>query len=262
MKAFTQYTTAILCLTLLIGCKESEETAASSSLNMQLANNSTSLKASGAYSAATAPVTFDDNTTTFTITEARMNIRDIRFDTSNTDIAGTTYTVAGPYVMDLLSGTASPNNIVFDLPTGNYQRVDIRLDEANIEDGLLAADDALLGNALIIKGTHNYNSVPDGTFTLTVKVSEDIRFEPTNGFAVDTTTGANITLTYKVTDWLEVPGNPGTKIDLTSCVAANNLMDVSNHIALTEGTQCAGIQESIGNLIKTNMKNKYDMSNS
>ena len=118
MKAFTQYTTVILCATLLIGCKNSEETAANSSLNMQLANNSTSLKASGAYSAAIAPVTFNDNTTTFTITEARMHVRDIIFDTSNTDVVGATSTVNGPYVMDLLSGTASPSNVAFDLPTG------------------------------------------------------------------------------------------------------------------------------------------------
>lgn len=262
MKTITQLTSLAFCTTFLFGCLGSNGSNVSSSLKMQLANNTTSLKASGAYSAATSPLTFGDDATTFTITDARMNIRDIRFDTSNVDgVVGTTQTITGPYVMDLLSGTSLPNDIVFDLPTGNYQRVDIRLDESNIGDGLVAADDALLGKALIISGTHDYNGVVDGTFTMTVQISEDIRFEPTNGFAVDTETGANVTLTYKVTDWLEDANNPGTKIDLSSCILANGLMDNTNHISLTEGTQCAGITESIGNIIKDNMKNKYDMSN-
>ena len=262
MKTITQLSTLAFCSTFLFGCLNNDASSVNSSLNMQLANNTTSLKASGAFSAATAPLTFSDDQTTFTITDARMNIRDIRFDTSNVDgVVGTTQTVAGPYVMNLLTGTALPNNIVFDLPTGNYQRVDIRLDESNIEDGLLAPDDALLGKALIVSGTHDYTGVADGTFTMTIQISEDIRFEPTNGFAVDADTGANVTLTYKVTDWLE-DANTGTKINLTACIFENGLMDNTNHISLTESTQCTGITESIGNIIKENMKNKYDMSNS
>jgi hypothetical protein len=211
-------------------------------------------------SRAADPITFTDGATTFTITEARMNIRDIRFDTSDTDLVGERYTIAGPYIMNLMDGTALPNNIVFDAPAGEYKRVDIRLDEANIEDGILVEGDELLQNALIIKGTHDYNGVTDGTFSLIVKVSEDIRFQPTNGIIVATDAGTDVTLNYTVTDWLEDPNNVGTKIDLSSCIAAKNLMDASNHIALTEGTQCEGITESIGNIIKENMKSKYDVS--
>ena len=263
MKTITQLTTLALCTTFLFGCKATDDATSgsgNSSLKMELANNVVTQKASGGFSAATAPLTFSDSATTFTITEARMHVRDIRFDTSSTDLPGTAHTVAGPYIMDLLAGTAYPNNIEFDLPTGNYQRVDIRLDESNIEDGLLTAEDPLLGKALVVSGTHDYNGVADGTFTMTIKISEDIRFEPTNGFAVDTETGANVTLTYKVTDWLEDP-NTLLKIDLSSCIASQGLMDNVNHIALTEGTQCEGITESIGNIVKENMKNKYDMSN-
>ena len=67
-------------------------------------------------------------------------------------------------------------------------------------------------------------------------------------------------LNYSVTDWLENPASPGTMIDLNACIAADQLMDNQNHIALDQGTQCAGISESVGNLIKENMKNKYDFS--
>lgn len=250
-----------LSATILAGCAENAGTA-TSSLSMVVSNGTVAAKPSVAgVTAQATPVTFSDGTTTFTITEARMNIRDIRFDTSTSDtVVGETYTIAGPYVMNLLDGTALPADIVFTAPAGNYQRVDIRLDEANIEDALLAQTDELLTNALIIKGTHDYNGVTDGTFTITVKVTEDIRFEPVNGIVVDTDAGANIVLSYNVTDWLENPDAPGTMIDLSSCIAADGLMDAQNHIALNEGTQCAGIAASIGNLVKDNMKNKYDFS--
>lgn len=262
---FTPLTAAILFFALLPGCNDNGVTSSSnaSSLSMQISNAPLVSQKPGsrALFAGETPVSFGDGATTFTITEARMNIRDIRFDTSTSDtVSGTTYTIDGPYIMDLLSGTALPTNIEFNAPAGNYQRVDIRLDESNIEDGLLSDTDELLTNALIVKGTHNYNGVTDGTFTLTIKVTEDIRFEPTNGIIVDTDAGADVTLNYNVTDWLENPDAVGTMIDLTSCIAASQLMDDANHIAMDEGTQCEGISESIGNLIKENMKNKYDFS--
>ncbi|MDH5694089.1 MAG: hypothetical protein OEZ47_13395, partial [Gammaproteobacteria bacterium] len=125
---------------------------------------------------------------------------------------------------------------------------------------LLLAGDTLLGNALVVTGTHTLD--PQGTFTLTVRVTEDIRFEPVGGFIVDSAVGANVQLVYNVTDWLENPDSLGTPVDLTTCITTNTLMDaVTKHIALNEGTQC-GQSKSIGNIIKDNMKNKYDVSNS
>ncbi len=248
----------------LTGCfeeAESEDVGATSSLAMMVQNKAVTAASSLAGATAT-PITFSDGATTFTITEARMHVRDVRFDTSDSDLASEdTYTITGPYVMNLVDGTAIPSELTFNAPVGNYKRVDIRLDEANEGDGVVTASDELHGNALVIKGTHDYNGGANaGTFTLTVKVSEDIRFAPTNGIIVDTDSGADIVLNYRVTDWLENPLSAGTMIDLTSCVAALSLIDAYNHITLNEGTQCAGITESIGNLIKENMKKKYDFS--
>lgn len=257
MKTIKHMTISVCCAALLSACGPEDAANTGSSLSMRVGTNSSTVsKPMGVHYAASAPLAFSDGTTTFTITEARMNVRDIRV----TSDAANTVTVAGPYIMDLVTGSALPQNVVFDLPTGNYTRVDIRLDESNIEDSLLSTTDALLTNALIIKGTHNYNNVTDGTFSITVKVSEDIRFEPAAGYAVDSTKGANIALTYKVTDWLENSSAPGTMIDLTSCITAQSLMDADHHISMTEGTQCTGITESIGNLIKNNMKTKYSLN--
>jgi len=70
-----------------------------------------------------------------------------------------------------------------------------------------------------------------------------------------------VVLTYQVTDCLEEPESLGTRLDLKSCIAADSLMDAdTHHITLDEGTQCEGVSGSIGNIIKDNMKNKYDMS--
>lgn len=266
----TLITTLGLSTLALAGCfggGDENNGSATSHLSMLVQNNAGLNKpvVAGVSSAAVAPIQFSDNVTTFTITEARMHVRDIRFDTSTSDlVAGETYTVTGPFVMDLLDGSALPSDIAFSAPEGNYQRVDIRVDEANPGDGIVADTDELVGNALIIKGTHNYNSGANaGTFTITVKVTEDIRLEPTNGIIIDSDTGANVVLNYRVTDWLEDSANPGAMIDVTSCIADPQmaLIDSNNHITLDEGTQCPGITESIGNLIKDNMKNKYDFSN-
>lgn len=256
---------ALVSAALLVGCLQDsgsndKSNSDNSSLKMQLANTPLGGAAS-LYTAVGDVLVFSDGATTFTITEARMNIRDIRFDTSSTETADVATEVNGPYIMDLVNGSALPQDITFDLPNGNYPRVDIRLDEANIEDGMLDEGDELLGNALVVKGTHNYLGVTDGTFTLTLKVSEDIRFEPVGGFVVDADAGADITLTYEVTDWLEDPAAPGTKVNLTACILADGLMDeLTHHVAMDQNTQCTGITESIGNLIKENMKTKYDAS--
>ncbi|MDH5301461.1 MAG: hypothetical protein OEW58_08885 [Gammaproteobacteria bacterium] len=266
MKAKKALFTAIGLATLaMAGCNDGGNSAATSRLSMLVQNNGVTVAKPtlvGVAAATVAPITFSDSATTFTITEARMHVRDIRMDTINSDTqSGSTYTVTGPFVMNLLDGSAYPANVSFAAPAGNYQRVDIRLDEANPGEGVVSNSDELVGNALIIKGTHDYNS--GGTFTLTVKVTEDIRLAPTNGIVIDSDVGANVMLTYRVTDWLENAAMPGTMINLTSCIADPNmhLVDVNNHITLNEGTQCAGITESIGNLIKNNMKNKYDFSN-
>jgi len=265
MKKQTMMISALsLSVALLAGCAKDP---ASSNLTMTISNVATVAKVTNNVNAApAAPVTFTDGVTEFTITEARMHIRDIRFDTSDTANVGERYTITGPYVMNLMDGTAQPSNIVFDAPAGEYKRVDIRLDEANVEDAPLAAGDVLLGNALVIKGTHDYGTpgTNAGTFSLTVKVSEDIRFEPVTGIVVGTDTGANINLVYNVTDWLEDPdvalAGSGAKIDVSACIAANpGVLDAgTGHITLDEGTQCA--EGSFGNIIKDNMKNKYDFS--
>lgn len=111
---------AILSISLLVaGCNEEKLISTNNKLsnfNMVINDNVTSSQKSmsRALSAGETAVSFSDGAITFTITGARMNIRDIRFDTSNLDtVAGTTHTVVGPYVMNLLDGTALPSNTVF-----------------------------------------------------------------------------------------------------------------------------------------------------
>jgi hypothetical protein len=253
-----------LASAMLMGCASDEAAPSGDNpFSIEVFNSASTSKASveGVSSAASGTVSFQDAVgTTFTISEARLNVVDIILDTAAGDAeAEQTYTVNGPYIMDLVAGTSLPGDMVFAPPVGNYQRLDVRVAESDVEDGLLAADDPMLvggpaNSSLYVAGTHNYNG--GGNFTIFIKISEDIRFEPAAGIVVDTDTTAEVVLKLDVVDWLEDPSNVGSKLDLTTCMSG--LVDQDNNVEITEDTTCGA--ENMGTTIKTNMKNGYDFS--
>ncbi|MDH5228618.1 MAG: hypothetical protein OEZ58_06980 [Gammaproteobacteria bacterium] len=231
-----------------------------SNFKIVVTDDTPSSKASVENSVATGPVTFTDGSTIFTVTEARANIRNIEFDTSaDSANPGTTHAINGPFVMNLLTGAAEPSSIIFTPPAGTYNRVDVRLDDADLSDGVLADGDELLNNTLVIKGTHDYGA--GGNFSIILKFNEDVRFEPAAGITISEDGGASVELALNVSDWLVVDpvGAPNVALDLTSCFGTDITL-TGNDFVLddTAGTTCNSTD--VENLIKTNMKNMYDFS--
>ena len=140
----------------------------------------------------------------FTLTEARIFLRDIRLDlpqgTKCSDVSGLisgatckasesksgddgsgTVVVSGPLTVDLLSGVTTPDLSGLRLPAGTYKRIDFRLEEAR--SGEVPADSALLGYSLQVKARFEQDSSP-ATLDLKLKFSEDARFESSTGVQV------------------------------------------------------------------------------
>jgi len=245
-------------LLVVTGC--SKDPAGSSSFKMSVANSAVA-KPSAGNSAPAVPVTFTDGTYTYTVTEARINVRDFGFDPS-ADVSSSAdkVEIAGPFVFDLYNNTASPSLPSFDLPAGNYQRLDIRFDDADAADGVLAAGDELLNNSMIVKGTYTNGGAVNSTFSILLKFNEDLRLEPVGGIVVDTGASVDVLMNLRVTDWLK--DSYGNAISLTGCIAGYTAGDV---VALTDdgSTSCNdsnGDPVDLESVIKGNLKNKYDFS--
>ena len=162
--------------------------------------------------------------------------------------------VAGPFDVDLVNGTSTPSLLNVGLPSGTYQRSDTRFEEADaLDDGLVAADDALNGNTIIMSGTfkRDPNNVdePEKTFEMALTFTEDVRFEgPETGIVLDENDAEDLVLKLDVVKWFET-------LRITTCFDDGDLVD--NHLVISdsgsgiEGDDCDQIENDLKEAMKT-----------
>lgn len=210
--------------------------------------------------AAPAP-TFSSEGITFTLSEARIHLKDIRLDlpqgTKCDDVRGLlsgatcqggesgsgsgTVIVPGPLVVDLMTGSTTPDLSGLRLPAGTYKRIDFRLDEARA--GEVAATEPLVGYSLLVKAGFTREGAAN-TLELKLKFSEDARFQSATGVEV----GENDALLALLQPqaWLE--GLP-----VASCLQSGDLRLSNNVLHLDD--QARGACGDAENLVKSNIKN-------
>ena len=152
----------------------------------------------------------------------------------------------GPIVVDLMTGTTTPDLSGLRLPAGTYKRIDFRLDEAKA--GEVAAGEPLIGYSLLVKADFTQDSKP-ATLDLKLKFSEDARFQSANGVEV----GADDELLalLKPQAWLE--GLP-----VAACLTKGDLTINSSNVLLLDSTakgDCSGAE----GLVKDHIKNSGDL---
>jgi hypothetical protein len=112
--------------------------------------------ASGVQSATPPRSTFQSSDgLTFTLNEARVNLRDIELDLPSGEncedrqalIAApaeckgsSTVILPGPFVVDLASGTSTPDLSTAGVPADTYKRIDFRFDEVKAGEGVPDTD--------------------------------------------------------------------------------------------------------------------------
>lgn len=195
---------------------------------------------------------------TFTLTEARIHLKDIRLDlpqgTRCREVSGLlegasckgndssgTVLVPGPIIVDLMTGTTTPDLSGLRLPAGNYKRIDFRLEEARANE--VASGEPLVGYSLLVKASFTQDGTPN-TLDLKLKFNEDARFESPNDVAVDAE--APLLALLQPQTWLD--GLP-----VATCLSQGDLQISSNVLAIDD--RAKGDCGDAENRVKTNIKN-------
>lgn len=164
-----------------------------------------------------------------TLTEARIVVKAIDFDPiplcqtevespdegSNED---DDTNLPGPFVVDLLTNTSLPETDSFIILSGRFCEMDLdfdQLDEADVPDGI-DADDSIVGNALILRGTRD-----DGTL-FEVRLSQDDKFKlaagSDDGFAIPgSETETRLFVGFDLDTWF-------TGVDLDSATISDGIV--------------------------------------
>jgi hypothetical protein len=216
--------------------------------------------------ATPAPVTFQSSDgVTFTLNEARIHLRDIRLDlpkgTKCGDVRGTlnlaeckggdsgsgsgTIVIPGPIVVDLMTGTTTPDLSELRIPAGNYKRIDFRLEEAKTPD--VSANEPLVGYSLIVRAGFD-NGGTANTLEMKLKFSEDARFESATG--VEVPEGGSLVTMMRPAVWLE--GLP-----LGACAQKGDVAISGTTVSIDDRAKgdCGGAEDTV----KANIKRSGDL---
>lgn len=154
--------------------------------------------------------------------------------------------VAGPFIADLIQGTSTPSLTALLIPSGLYTRIDVRIEESKAEDGLLAADDPLLGRSLYARGSFEYQGATH-ELRLRLKFNEDVRFESKTGIEVAETAANDVVLSLDENAWFK-------GVNLTACLDEGNLtLEADGSLVIDEDSgedECGDIE----NVIKDNIE--------
>ncbi len=213
---------------------------------------------------APAPTFKSSDGVNFTLTQARIHMRDIRLDlpkgTSCGDVIGmsvgveckgsesaNTLVVRGPIVADLMTGITTPDLSGLVIPAGSYKRIDFRLDEARADE--VAANEPLIGYSLLAGA--NFTDQAGKTLELRLKFSEDARFESATGVVVPE--GGKLITLLNPAIWLE--GLP-----LGACLQKGDVAFQGNVLRIDDQAKgdCSGAED----LVKRNIKRSGDLRKS
>ncbi len=203
--------------------------------------------------------------TVFTLTQARIHLRDIRLDlpkgTKCEDVSGLlsgaeckgsddskTILVPGPIVVDLMTGATMPDLSGLRIPAGTYKRIDFRLEEAKSDE--VGATEPLLGYSFLARADFTQDGAAR-TLELLFKFSEDARFESATG--VEVPEGGSLIAFLKPAVWLE--GLP-----LGECVRDGDL-EVANGTVRIDGKAGGKCGDAEGT-VKENIKRSGDLRKS
>lgn len=204
--------------------------------------------------------------TTFTLTEARIHLRDIRLDlpkgTKCEDVSGLlagaeckgsddskTIEVPGPIVVNLMTGATTPDLSGLRIPSGNYKRIDFRLEEAKAED--VGASEPLVGYSFLARADFTQDDGTPRKLEMFFKFSEDARFDSDTG--VDVPEGGSLVAFLKPQDWL-------AGLPLGECVRDGDVEIANNTVRIDD--KAGGACSDAEGIVKKNVKTSGDLRKS
>lgn len=161
--------------------------------------------------------------------------------------------IEGPFVFDMVSQTSTPDLSDLQIPSGVYKEIEFRIDDAEVEDGVVTSGDELDGHSLVAAGQFLDLEGNAQNFELRLNFNEEWEIENEAGIEVVEGLNNNILLQFAGAGWFEA-------VDLATCFADDELeVDESGVVQISEETSGSGDCSDIESLIKDNIKQKVEL---
>lgn len=169
------------------------------------------------------------------------------------DCSGGRVRFSGPFVVDLINGTATPALRNLGLPRGDYRRLDLRLDRRDPGTTTEATDD-LAGYSLVVTGSFRAPVGKRMAVAIRLEFSEDLGFESDHPVSVTGDSENRLGLSITSTDWLA-----GVAELLQACLTSSDVTIDDGELVIdnTGGDQPATCDDVEGRL-KENFRTHAD----
>lgn len=212
---------------------------------------------------------------TLTLTDARINLGEIELDQDDDEIdteeetaQSTEIEFEGPFVVDFVWETVTPDLPQIELLPGTYDNIELKLDKVDGDDldaagePLVADTDPLFGNSIYLEGTYTGTTaggdVIDMPFSLSFDFDEEFELsgigDTATGLLVEDGQLNPIIVAFRMAQWF-VFDNPETNSD--GLIDFGNLVtDAGPVVALDESA--TGDNATIREIIKDNIEESAD----
>jgi hypothetical protein len=205
------------------------------------------------------PVILDENSTEYTLTNAKMNVGEIRLNlptgTTCADLTTTSFVgavcgldddvpakevvrVMGPFVVDLIDPKASPLDSV-RVPSLAYSKVLYRLENADPADGLVGATDPLANLSFIADAAFDKEAVSN-TLHLALKINDNVEIE--NAAGIEVGRNGSISIKLDASNWLAGAG-------IGACLEDGSIPIQNQSATVDEDTECGDAEEILNSNI-------------
>ncbi|MGA0164573.1 MAG: hypothetical protein ACO3LE_10090 [Bdellovibrionota bacterium] len=156
--------------------------------------------------------------------------------------------VPGPFVVNLLTGESTPSLASIQIPSGMYREIEIKFDEAQLEDGLLDGADALIGNTIYIEGSYQKEDSSTQEFIIALGFSEDWEMSSAQELTVLEGATNQLSIEFNQASWFN-------DLPLDTCLAEGDLSLVDGVLVIDESTDGSGACADVEDIVKDNFEN-------
>lgn len=187
------------------------------------------------------------------LTKAFIAVKEIEIEMEGSDDNESEYT--GPFLVDLLSNTVTPELPLIELPVGEYDEIEMEIDKLTEADTdgngnpLGTAENNMDQRSLYLEGQYTPTGGAAVDFVLAYDTEEEILLadaDSVNSFAVTDLT--ELIVAFRMDQWFDFSNpetNPAPAVDFSSLSAGSIILDETTAAGTPRDTLKEVIQENI-----------------
>jgi len=152
----------------------------------------------------------------------------------------------GPFLVDLIRGTWTPEIEPVALPSGAYETIEVAIKRAKSDwSGVSGPDDVIVGNSFLVEGVFSDGSTPVRPYRFVSDLETTLVFEPEAPVVVDSDTEVVLNLRLQATSWF-------SQSPLAACADAGELPLEDEVVLVVSGADapCKDIDKTVEDAIK------------